>query len=482
MLDPRPPLHVVGLIVVALGIAMLFPAALDLMTGSNNWSAFCLSALLTSFTGAMFTMATADGAAGDLSIRQTFLMTAATWIAVAVFGAMPFMLGEPYLGWTDAMFEATSGITTTGSSVVPKVETMSSGFLLWRGMLNWFGGLGIAFVAMVFFPFLRVGGMKFFNVEGFDTMGKVLPRAADIALKLLLVYVAITVVTGFSYLYFGMEALDAVVNAMATVATGGFSTADASFGKYHGPIEYVGAFFMILSSLPYIRFVQLISGSARPLMKDSQIRAYLSIIVIAVGTVVVWRLVTSDVGFEPALRGTLFNLASIISCTGFGTDNVADWGSFAVVVAFLIGLIGGCTSSSSGAISVFRWQILAKAIIAAIKKLHNPSRVAPIRYEGRVIREDVLDPIMMFFSAYILTVGTSSVLLGLAGIDMVSSIFAVWTSIGNIGYGFGDALAPTGTFAAFPATAKWVLIVVMLLGRLGFSPILILLLPRFWRN
>ena len=177
----------------------------------------------------------------------------------------------------------------------------------------------------------------------------------------------------------------------------------------------------------------------------------------------------------------MFNLASIISCTGFGTDNVADWGGFAVAVAFIIGLIGGCTSSSSGAISVFRWQILIKAINGAIRKSTPQPASCAIRYQGRAVSDDVLDPIMMFFTVYILTVGLGSVLISFTGIDMMSSLFAAWTTIGNIGYGFGDALAPTGTFVAFPTFAKWVMVAIMLLGRLGFVPFFVLLLPRFWR-
>lgn len=481
MFDPRPPLHVVGLLLIFIGVALLVPAATDLAADHSNWTAFLESALLTGLAGGLLTLATANQPRGQLSIRQTFFMTATTWVAIAGFAALPFLIGEPHLSFTDAMFEAVSGITTTGVSVVPKPETMPPGFVLWRGMLNWFGGLGIAFVAMVFFPFLRIGGMKFFSAEGFDTLGKVLPRAGDIAQRLLVVYLGITVLCVTSYLGFGMTVLDAVVNAMATVATGGFSTDDASFGKYHGPIEYVGAFFMILSSLPYIRFVQLMRGSAEPLVRDSQIGVYLAIVTVAVVTVLLWRLATTEVAFEPALRGTLFNLASIISCTGFGTDNVADWGSFAVTVAFIVGLIGGCTSSSSGAISVFRWQILIKAINGAILKVHHPARVAIIRYQGRVVADDVMDPIVMFFTIYILTVGVGSVLIGFTGIDMMSSLFAAWTTIGNIGYGFGDALAPTGTFVAFPTFAKWVMIAIMLLGRLGFVPFFVLFLPRFWR-
>ncbi len=480
MFDLRPPAHVVGLILIFLGASMLVPAAVDWQAGSGDIAGFVESAIFTAVTGVLLSLATYT-TAGTLSLRQTFAMTAAIWIAAAMFGSLPFMLGYPQLGLTDAAFESASGITTTGSSVIAGLERMPPGILLWRGMLNWFGGLGIAFVAMVFFPFLRVGGMKFFQVEGFDTLGKVLPRAADIARLLLGFYVGITLACAITYGLFGMSLLDAVVNAMATIATGGFSTADASFGKYHGAIEYAGALFMILGSLPYIRFVQMARGAPRPMLRDPQVRAYLAVIAVAVGAVVLWRLATSPDGFEPILRGSLFNIVSVISCTGFATDNIAAWGAFPVAVTFLVGLIGGCTSSSSGAISVFRWQILLRAIRSQILQIHHPARIEPVKYDGVTVPADVMDPVVMFFTLYILTIGIGSVLVGLSGIDPMSSIFAVWTSIGNIGYGFGDALAQTGTFVAFPTFAKWVLIAIMLLGRLGFAPILVLLMPRFWR-
>ncbi len=367
MPDLRPPARITGLVLLFMGAAMLVPMALDYTSGDANGGAFLESSLVTVFAGSLISVATM-GTSTEFSIRQAYILTAGLWIGSILFCSLPFMLGAPHLDPTNAPFEATSGITTTGSSVIPKVETMPPGFLLWRGMLNWFGGLGIAFVVMIFFPFLRVGGMRFFKTEGFDTIGKILPRATDIARLLIVVYAGLTAACAATYSAFGMTSLDAIVNAMATVATGGFSTADASFGKYHGAVEYAGAFFMVVSSLPYIRFVQLLRGQTRLLRDDQQIPAYLGVIAVAVASVAMWRWVHEDIGFEPILRGTLFNLVSIISCTGFATDNVAAWGSLAVVVAMAIGLVGGCTSSSSGSISVFRWQIFFAALFDQVRR------------------------------------------------------------------------------------------------------------------
>lgn len=481
MFDLRPPFYIAGLLLIATGCAMLIPAAVELAAGNDNWDAFLECALVTFLAGALMAIACHTDMT-TLSIRQAFLMTAAAWILVPLFGALPLIVGDPYLSFTDAYFEAVSGITTTGSTVIDHLETLTPGANLWRGLLNWMGGLGFSFVAMVFLPFLRVGGMLFFQTQGFDTLGKVLPRASDIAGALLRFYLLLTLVVFVTYFSFGMTPLDAAVHTFATVSCGGFSTSDDSFGRYEGLIEYAGALFMFLASLPFIRFVQLLQGAPRPFLHDHQARAYLLWTGAAVGAVVLWRLATSDDGFEPILRTSLFNMISIFSGTGFGTADVASWGAFAVAVAFLVGMIGGCTSSTSASISVFRWQILLGAIRLQVRKLHSPSRIEALKYEGRVVADEVLNPVIAFFTAFVLCFGVMSVLLCFSGIDTMSAIFAVWTSIGNIGYGFGAIMSRTGTMIDVPASDKWVLITAMLMGRLGMMPLIVLLLPRFWRR
>ncbi len=470
-----------GLLVTGLGASMVVPMTLDLGVGNGNASAFLFSALAACLVGGLSALACRTSGPRTMTMRQAFLLTFLVWVIMPLFGSLPFLAGAPDVSFTDAYFEAVSGITTTGSSVFPGLEKLPAGVNLWRGMLNWFGGLGIAFIAMIFLPHLRVGGMQFFRAQGFDTLGKTLPRAVDIARGLLGVYVMLTVACGLTYSALGMSVLDAVVNAMATVATGGFSTTDASFARYSGPAEYAGALFMILGSLPYVRFMQLAGGSARPLLRDVQVRAYVLWIATAVGTVSAYRAVLTDVPFEQVVRTTLFNLVSIFSGTGFASDSVASWGPFAVVVAACVGMIGGCTSSSSGALSVFRVQVTLAAIRSRIRLLHSPHRLEPPKYDGRTVDDDALGAIILHLTSYIFLIGILSVVLSFQGIDLESAFFAVWTSIGNIGYGFGAAVARTGTFVDFPGTAKWVLILTMIMGRLGLLAVLILILPRFWR-
>ncbi len=481
MIDLRPIVYVVGRILIVLAILMLAPAIIDHRSGLANGVDFLESAILTGGLGALLSMATTNGLGHGLSLRQAYLLTVAIWAFIPIFGGLPLMLGEPHLSFTDAYFEATSGFTTTGSTVIVGLDNLPPGMSLWRAMLNSFGGLGIAFVAMIFLPVMRVGGMQYFRTEGFDTFGKALPRATDIARQLVIVYFGLTVACAATYRALGMDELSSVVNGMATIATGGFSNSDLSFAKYPGAMEYAGAFFMILGSLPYIRYVQLINGSAKPLWRDSQVRAYLRWIAYAVGSVTLWRVLTSDMGLEDAFREALFNLVSIMSSTGFFSGSFASWGGYMLVVAFVIGVIGACSGSSAAGLSVFRVQVAAAALAAAVRQIAMPSRVVPVKYEGRNVEEDVINGLILFISGYILLMGLMSVALTLMGVDMYSAVWAIWTSLGNIGYGFGPLVARTGTFVDYPDAAIWVMSLAMILGRLGLLAILVVLLPRFWR-
>lgn len=482
MIDLRPIFYVVGRILVVLAILMLAPAIIDWRAGLENGADFLQAAIITGALGLLLSVATANGLAGGLNARQAYLLTAMIWGFVPLFGALPFMLGAPNLSFTDAYFEAVSGITTTGSTVIVGLENLPPGMNLWRGMLNSLGGLGIAFVAMIFLPVLRVGGMQYFKTEGFDTFGKALPRATDIARQLVIVYFGLTLACMLVYRLLGMTELSAVVNGMTTVATGGFSDADASFSRFGAPIQYAGALFMVLASLPYIRYVQLLNGQARPLWQDSQIRAYLKWIAFSVGTVTLWRLITAGGDIEETFREALFNLISIISSTGFMAGSFSGWGGYMLIVAFLIGIVGACSGSSASGLSVFRVQIAASALLAQIRQIASPSKVVPVRYEGRTVSEDVISGLILFITGYVLSMGVMTVAIALMGVDPMSALWGVWTSIGNIGFGMGPIASRTGTFIEYPDAAKWVLILAMLMGRLGLMAIFVLLLPRFWRD
>lgn len=481
MVDLRPVGYVIGLIIAVLGATMVLPFIVDYVLATGNAQAFAEAAIICVVAGGLTAIACQNHAGQSLSVRQAFLLTLGIWLLVPFFGALPFVIGAPDVRFIDAYFEAASGITTTGASVFVNVDSLPSGVHIWRGMLNWLGGLGIAFVAMIFLPVMRVGGMQFFRAEGFDTFGKVLPRARDIAIELFFVYAGLTLMCVTVYGVLGMPRLEAAAHGLATIATGGFSPRAASFAGYGPAIEYSTVLFMILGSLPYIRYVQLVRGTARPLMADPQVRAYLVWIAAAVASVTIWRVMSSDQAVEPAFRESLFNLVSIMSSTGFGTGSFAVWGGFAIMVGLWLGVIGACSGSSAAGLSVFRVQILIQGLFAEIRRIHSSHRVTPIKYARRAVDRDTLDAITLYLGAYILTFGVVAVLILDTGVDVESAIFASWTSIGNIGYGYGPLVAPTGTFIDFPDVAKLLMILAMIMGRLSLLSVFVVALPRFWR-
>ncbi len=482
MMDLRPIAYIIGRMLIVLAILMLAPAAVDWQADLHNGADFLQAATITGAVGAMLSITSHNALGLSLHVRQAYLLTAAIWFFIPLFGALPFMLGEPHLSFTSAYFEAVSGITTTGSTVITGLDALPPGMNLWRGMLNWLGGLGIAFVAMIFLPVMRVGGMQFFRTEGFDTFGKILPRATDIAGQLVLIYVGLTVLCVAAYGMVGMTALDAIVNSMATIATGGFSPSDQSFNKYAGAGEYAGALFMILGSLPYIRLVQLVNGSATPLWRDVQVRGYLRILATAVIAITLWRWLTSDTAFEPVFRQALFNVVSIQSSTGFFSGDFSTWGGFMLPLAVLIGIFGACSGSSAAGLNVFRVQIAFAALRQHVRRITMPDRTDPVRYDGRTVDDDVMNSVILYITGFILILGVLSVVVSLVGVDLESAFFGVWTSIGNIGYGFGPLIARTGTMVDYPDAAKWAMILAMLLGRLGMLALLVLVLPRFWQR
>ncbi len=478
-------MNVLGWILLTLAAVLLIPAGVDWFAGSESYGAFLLSATLLGLIGAGFTLSTSgrrSGRSRNFKAREAFLLTFGIWAVVPLGGAIPFMLAPPQLPFLDAYFEAVSGITTTGSTVITGLDALPTGVNLWRGMLNWLGGLGIAFVAMIFLPVMRVGGMQFFRTEGFDTFGKVLPRATDIARDLVAVYAALTLAAILVYEALGQEPLDAVVHGMASIATGGFSPNDSSFNPYRGANEYAGILFMFLGALPYIRFIQLAQGQPRALRHDPQVRAFARIVLLATLLVTFWRVTTTGAAIEPTFREALFNLLSIMTTTGFFTGDFGTWGGLALVVALILGFIGGCSGSSSAALSVFRVQLIDRAIRRRIQLIHAPSRIVPIRYDGQTVHRDVIDGLMLYSTGYIVTVGVIAALISLTGADFTSALFASWLSVGNIGYGFGPMITRTGTFVEFSDTAKWLMILAMIMGRLGLLTVFVMVLPRFWRD
>ena len=482
MIDLRPIAYVVGRILIVFAILMLAPAVIDYRAGLQNGLDFLQCAILTGSLGGLLALSTSNALVPALDTRQAYILTVTIWIIVPLFAALPFYFGAPELSLSDAYFEAVSGITGTGSTVIVGLDALPVGTHLWRGLLNWLGGLGIAFVAMIFLPLMRVGGMQYFRTEGFDTFGKAMPRATDIAKQLLAIYAGLTAICAAVYSAVGMSTVDAIVHAMATISTGGFSTSDQAFSKYSGAGEYAGVAFMILGSLPFLRYVQLVTGAPLALWRDVQVRGFLRFLLVGVAAVTLWRVLSSSTSVEPAFRETLFNLTAILSGTGFYGRDFLGWGGFAMIVAFVMGVIGGCSGSASGALSVFRVQVSMAALRAHIRLIGTPNRISLVKYGGRTVDTDVVNSLMLFITSFVLILGLFTVAMSLTGVDPVSALFGVWASLGNIGYHFAPTEAATGTIQDFPEAARWILIFAMLLGRLGLLAMLVLVLPRFWRG
>lgn len=461
---------------------MLVPLAADLMAGNGHWGAFAEAAAVTFVTGLLLTLACANGVSRGLSIQQTFMLTTGVWLVLPIFGALPFVFGETDARYVDAFFEAMSGLTTTGATVFTGLDGLPRGLNLWRALLQWFGGIGIIVVAMVFLPELRVGGMQIFRSEAFDTMGKILPRATEIAARISVIYLALTALCALTYAVLGMPAFDALVHALTTLSTGGFSSRDASFGAFQGPLEYAAALFMILASLPFVRYIQLVAGTAMPILRDSQVRAYIITIVALVLFLTLYRMIFNDDHWEHGFREAIFNVTSIISGTGYSSVDYQLWGAVPVVLFFFIGLIGGCAGSTSCSIKVFRYQLLFASVSTQVRRLYAPHGIFEPRYEGRPVSEGVLSSVMAFFVLFFVTLGITTVLLALTGLDMVTAVSGAASALGNIGPGLGPEIGPAGNFSGLNDSAKWILSAAMLIGRLELMAVFVLFTAVFWRT
>ncbi|MCE0505338.1 TrkH family potassium uptake protein [Roseivivax sp. GX 12232] len=482
MFDLRPVAYVIGLLVTCLGLTMLVPMLVDIAEGRGAWPVFAESAIITTLSGGFISLASQNAVKDRLSLQQIFLLTTGVWVVLPVFGAIPFVLGATEARFVDAFFEAMSGLTTTGSTVFTGLDELPKGILLWRGLLQWLGGIGIIVVAMVFLPELRVGGMQIFRSEAFDTMGKVLPRAAEISSSISSIYITITLICALSYIATGMSVFDATVHALSTVSTGGFSNYDASFSTFSGSAEYVSTIFMVLAALPFVRYVQLMNGQEAAILRDSQIRAFLTIIALLVALAAAILVMGSQHPPERALRQALFNIVSIMTGTGYASADYMQWGAFLVAMFFFIGLIGGCAGSTACSIKVFRWQLMMASVRSQMRRIRAPHGIFTPRFEGRPIGEDVLSSVVTFFMFFIVTLGVLALALSMTGLDFITSVSGAATALANIGPGLGPTIGPAGSFAPLNDTAKWVLCFAMLMGRLELMAVLVLFTPRFWRG
>ncbi|NCF79387.1 MAG: potassium transporter TrkH [Alphaproteobacteria bacterium] len=479
--DKRTIFFIIGLLLAAVSGGMLLPATINATSGHSDWQVFIGCALVTGFiSGAL--ILTNRGKLPPLSVKQAFTLTSMSWLALTGFAALPFAFGELNMSYTDAFFEAMSGLTTTGATVITNLDDAPPGILLWRALLQWFGGIGIIVMAISVLPMLNIGGMQLFRLESSDTSEKILPRTAQIAGSITRLYFGITLACVISYLLAGMDMFDAIAHAMTTIATGGFSTRNDSLGAFGAPVAMVAIFFMLVSAVPFVAYLQLVNRKFDKFVRDEQIRTFFLLALFAAGTMWIYQLAIMDDSAGAALLSAAFNTTSILTGTGYATADYAAWGPFAVSMFFILTFIGGCAGSTACGLKIFRLQVLVKAGWRYIRQLTRPNGVFVIRYNGRLLDDDVANSVVAFVLIFILTFVAVATSLSLMGLDPLTALSAAAAAIANVGPGLGPEIGPSGTYAGLPTQAKWVLAFGMLLGRLEFLTVLVLFAPSFWRR
>lgn len=481
MIDLRPVFYALGALILLMAGGMILPALTDLVVGNPDWQIFAIALFLTAMIGGMLMLSNRD--TGDaLNLRQAFLLTTLAWAVMPAFAALPFAFSELDLSFTDAYFEAMSGITTTGSTVISGLDHAPPGILLWRSLLQWFGGIGIIVMAVAILPMLQVGGMQVFKTESFETAEKILPRAAQISIAISGLYIAFTALAAILYMLAGMSAFNAIAHAMTAIATGGFSTSDASIGYFDSfAVDMITVLLMIIGSIPFILFLQVLRGRPLALWRDEQTRGFLYLVAFLCALVTVWLVVWKDFTISEAWRYGSFNIISILTGTGFSSTDYGQWGAFSVTLFFFVMFIGGCAGSTSCGIKIFRFQVLLKSMRCWIEHTLQPNGVFVARYNGRPITDDVRSSVMSFMIFFlgifiILSLGVAS-----TGADWVTAMSAAGTALANVGPGVGDIVGPSGNFGSLTDPAKWMLSIGMLVGRLEIFAVLVLFSKAFWR-
>ncbi|MEI2301248.1 TrkH family potassium uptake protein [Ensifer sp. MJa1] len=465
-----------------LSLAMLLPALIDLIHGHPNWKIFAVTAFATGGLS-LTTMAATQGGPPPFNRKMGFLVVNLLWIVVSLIGAMPFWLSSLKLDFARALFESVSGITTTGSTVITGLDFAPPGILLWRSLLHWLGGIGIVALGLFVMPYLRVGGMSFFKMESSDTTEKPFARIVTFTRAFILIYVALTVACTVIYSYLGMSRFDAFNHAMSTIATGGFATHDASLGYYKSlPILWVATGFMTLSSLPFSVLIIFIVRGRLDTLKDPQIIVFLSYLTLLALAASLYQRVVNGVAANEALAHGFFTVTSILSTTGFASDDYMLWGEFIVALAFAATFIGGCSGSTAGGMKAYRFIIMFNSIRAGLFKLIYPNAIHTVRYGKTLVDIDVQRTVFMFFTAYMFIWALGSLAMGAMGYDFLTAMSAIATALSNVGAGLGPIIGPAGNFSTLSDPALYLLSVMMLLGRLEILTVLVILTPLFWKD
>jgi trk system potassium uptake protein TrkH len=476
-----PVFRVLGALLIAFSVFMLAPLLVAPTPLAQPGAGFALGALATAFAGLVLIALSPASRSFELSRRQGFLLTALSWTILPAFGALPLLGHEMSL--TDSYFEAVSAMTTTGSTVMSGLDATAPSILLWRSLMQGIGGVGVIVLGIIMMPFLRVGGMQLFHTESSDTSEKIVAKAFDLAIWIFGIFLLLTCACAGAYHVLGMDWFDAINHALTTISTGGFSTHDASFAYFKGyPILWTATIFMIAGGLPFVAFIRFARGKYRSFFTDIQLRGFLIFLAAITLLVAATRTVRADIAFDESLTKAAFNIVSIVTTTGFATEDYQLWGPFAIGVFFILTFVGGCSGSTAGGIKIYRFQILGRLAVAHLTRIVSPNRIHPVLYHDRKVEDDVAFAILAFLVVLLFSLIASTFVLAWLGVDLVTALTGSATAIANVGPGLGAVIGPAGNFENLPAGAKWVLSFMMILGRLEFFTIFVLLTPAFWRS
>ena len=470
-----------GILQVILGLAMIMPIIVQLIYNELD-SSFISSGIITIIFGILFFLSNLDHDK-KLNLPQAFLLTSLSWLSIAVFGSLPFIFSNLNLHITDAFFESMSGITTTGSTVITNLDVAPKSILLWRAILQWLGGIGIILMAITLMPIMNVGGMQLFKISSNDTAEKILPKSKQISLRLISIYAALTFFCALFYKIFGMNYFDSLTHSMTTIATGGFSNYNQSIGYFDSIlIETTSMIFILLGSLPFIAYLKFLNGDKKIFFSDAQIKTFFKIVFFSIIILFLYLLILKQSLLDASLRSVAFNVISILTGTGYVTQDFNEWGNFPLTFFLILMFIGGCAGSTTCGIKVFRIQLLYNFLINQLKKIIYPRGIFIVKYDKNNIDDKFMSSVISFIFLYIIIFFILTALLSLSGLDFITSISGAATSISNVGPGLGEIIGPNGNFSSLSNSSKWALSLGMILGRLELFAILVLFIPSFWRK
>jgi trk system potassium uptake protein TrkH len=476
--------RVIGFLVAISSLMMLPPVLVSWWYRDGTANLFLISAAILLLAGAIVYLPVRN-ARRELRLRDGFLVVVCSWLTVVLVGALPFvLLISPSISYVDALFESMSGLTTTGATILTRIEELPRAVLYYRQQLQWLGGLGIIVLAVAILPILRVGGMQLYRAEmpGPQKDTKLTPRITETAKALWMIYVGITLACVLAFWLGGMRLFDAIGHAFSTLAIGGFSTHDASFAYWDSPtLEAVAMIFMIIGGINFaLHFTAWRHASMQFYFQDPELKAYVFLLLAFTGLVsFVLYLGDTYADLPMAFRYGAFQVVSVLTTTGFTTAPFADWPGFLPTFLIFIAFIGGCAGSTAGGMKVIRVILLYHQALREIRRLIHPNAVIPVRIGRQKTSSEVMDAVWGFFFLYIVSFAIATLVLTATGIDPVTAYSAAGACITNLGPALGEASL---NYAGLSDTAKLVLSFMMLLGRLEVYTLLVLLAPAFWRD